>query len=89
MLSISNNVSTYSLNCLQRLQRDELTKVCFLLNKLFCQWPAVAGSCAAWSYAADLAGHRVGEIYVVEGGHQGRGELSMRAVSHPHGIFKE
>ena len=85
VVSIANNTSKYSLDCVQRLQRDELMKACYILQRLFSQCPAIPGSCAAWSHAAEQAGHHVGNIYVVEGG---RGEPSIRVERHPFGIFK-
>ena len=57
------------------------------LEEAFGQVTPAAGTTAAWSTAAAATGLRAGKIYVVEGGHSGRGELGIRCIEHSTGLF--
>ena len=59
----------------QRLRRDELGAAVEILADLFCQVPPAPGTISEWSAATATAGHQAGFLYVVEGGHSGRGEM--------------
>ena len=87
-LRTSNNVRHYATDGVQRLRRDELYTALAVLADLFCQRPPAPGSTSEWSAVAVTAGHVVGTIYVMEGGHSGRGELGMRIERHSTGVFR-
>ena len=70
----NNNLNEYSTDGVQKLRRDELDKALRVLSRQFSQLRPVPGSTSEWSAAAATAGHVVGSIYVVTGGHHGRGE---------------
>ena len=72
---------------MQRLLHDELVTALEALEEFFGQLTPAAGTTAAWSVAAAAAGLRAGKVYVVEGGHSGRGELGIRCVEHSNGLF--
>ena len=70
----SNNIRVYAKDGVQRL-RDELRAAVEILADLFCQVPPAPGTISEWSATAATAGHLAGFLYVVEGGHLGRGEM--------------
>ena len=79
----------YARNCVQKLQRDELTRALEVIEELFCQTTPPRGSVAEWSLLVEASGIRVGEVFVLEGDHQGEGDLgcalsaSRKASSRP------
>ena len=76
-----------SLDCVQKLRRDELDSALEVLHMMFDQSEPLPTSTAAWSAAAAAAGHHIGHLYGALGGHRGRGELAINFKMHQHGIF--
>ena len=88
-LKIVSGAKVYSHDCVHRLVKEELRKAVILLEEMFGQLSPAPGTTAAWSVAAAARGLRAGTLYVVEGGHAGRGgELLMRCLHHPDGLFR-
>ena len=87
LLKITSGIHEYSLDCVQKLRRNELDKALYVLRELFDQSRPLPNTTAAWSAAAAAAGHHVGLVYVARGGHSGRGELSVDVEWHTNGIF--
>ena len=87
-LKIVSGVKVYSHDCVHRLVKEELRKAIILLEELFGQLSPAPGTTASWSVAAAARGLRAGTLYVVEGGHAGRGELLMRCLHHLDGLFR-
>ena len=87
-LGIAAGRPRYAQCCVHRLLRDEMLRALEVLEDLFAQANPPVGSCAAWSLQAEAGGFVVGEVFVVEGGHQGRGELAMRIEKFGRGIFR-
>ena len=88
LLHITNNVKVYSTDCLQKLRWEELDGALAVLRELFCQLNPPPGSCAAWSNNAARAGHLVGRIYILQGGHARTGELGIQVEHMSRGIFQ-
>ena len=87
LLTIDNGNKVYVHDCLQSLRADEMKRALVVFRDLFCQRTPPRGSCAAWSLAAEGAGHVVGTVYLLNGG-SGRGELGISIERYAHGIFK-
>ena len=75
LLKITGGIREYSVDCVQKLQRDELDSALDVLRMTFDQNRPPPNTTAAWSTAAAAAGYHFGHLYVARGGHSGRGEL--------------
>ena len=78
----------YARNCVKKLRRDELTRALEVIEELFCQATPPRGSVAERSLLVEVGGIVVGEIFVLESGHQGRGQLEVRLKRFTKGLFK-
>ena len=81
VLQITGGVREYSMDCIQKLGRDELDSALDVLRMMFDQNQPPPNTTAAWSTAAAAAGHHIGHLYVA------RGELAVDCERHQNGIF--
>ena len=72
-------IKVYTSYGFQYMHADELKDVEKRAKRLFNQVNPPAGSVAEWSYNVEAAGLQCGVLFILRGGHAGRGELTINA----------